>query len=575
MKTILHLMKFLRPFWNEVFLSILLGIGTVAAGVGLLGTSAYLISAAALHPSIAELQVAIVGVRFFGISRAALRYGERLVSHSVNLRLVSSLRKWFFEQLVESDTQSLAVFRSGDLLDRVLHNLETLENFYVRVLSPYIVFSVVTAGVSLFVGHYQAILGWALAGGLLITGIVIPIFSVLFTRNSAIKATHQYSMLSAGIIESLDGLEEFSAFGSNLQMLDQVSRLSRNLSATQQAISTKTGVNNGLAILFSNLTILGLIWLTIPFVRDGEMTGILLAVVVQIAMASFEAAINLPVAAQQLTQSVAASKNLFAIANEKLVIPGNSQLDHLQNSQILEVKDVSYIREEGGFSLNDISLEMTIGKKIAMVGPSGAGKSSLVELVLKLSRPDEGSISIGEVEYSRLTDEAVRSLFGVVGQGGYLFNAGLKENLLLANPAASDADLKKAIDQVGLKGWLATLPKGMDTWLGNHGTSISGGEYQRLMLAQMILKQSPFLILDEPLTNLDMVIKNEIFKIINAAFKECAILWITHEFLFMDQMDEIIYIEAGKIIERGTHLDLMKQRGKYAAEFELRGLGEN
>ena len=160
MKVILRLLGFLKPYLGEVLVSILLGVATIAAGIGLLGTSAYLISSAALHPSIAELQVAIVGVRFFGISRAVFRYGERLVSHSVNLRLVSSLRSWYFEQMDKNDQKKLAVYRSGDLLDRALHNLESLEGFYVRVLSPFIVFSVVTLGVSLFVGHYQAILGW-------------------------------------------------------------------------------------------------------------------------------------------------------------------------------------------------------------------------------------------------------------------------------------------------------------------------------------------------------------------------------------------------------------------------------
>ena len=266
MKTALRLMKFLAPFWSEIVFSILLGIGTIAAGIGLLGTSAYLISAAALHPSIAELQVAIVGVRFFGISRAALRYGERLVSHSVNLRLVASLRSWFYNRLVHNDLKVTAIFRSGDLLDRMLHHLEILENFYVRVVSPYIVFTIITIGASIFVGHYRPIIGWVLACGLVVTGILTPIFTTLSTRGLSKKSVGQYSTLSSSVVESLDGLEELTAFGSDSLMVGHMISESSNLSRIQQRLSARIGFASGLAMLAFGLTILGLLRVTIPFV---------------------------------------------------------------------------------------------------------------------------------------------------------------------------------------------------------------------------------------------------------------------------------------------------------------------
>lgn len=569
MKTTIRLLKFLMPLWREVFVSILLGIGTIAAGIGLLGTSAYLISAAALHPSIAELQVAIVGVRFFGISRAALRYGERLVSHSVNLRLVSSLRGWFFEQLVKNDSKTTAVFRSGELLDRVIHNLEVLENFYVRVISPYIVFAVITAGASAFVGQYQAELGWVLAGGLVVTGIILPIFSALLTRDPSQKALQYYSSLSASVIETFDGLEEITAFGSDLTVFGNTNGESRRVSGMQEKISTRISLTNGLAILVSNLTILGLVWLAIPYVRDGSLAGIFLAVVVQVGMASFESANSLPAAAQQFTQSMAAGETVFSVVEGTNGSLEKFEKENVENAKSLSLKKVCFKAGKGNFYLEDITFDLIPGKKTALVGPSGAGKSSIVELLIKISRLDSGKILMNGTDYLLLDENNVRDQFGVVGLGEYLFNSSLRNNLLLAQPDASDKSIMETLEQVGLASWIRNLPDGLSSWLGNHGTAISGGEYQRLILARAILRKRPFLILDEPLTNLDPLIKKDLWSIIHTVFSKSAILWISHEFLYMEEMDEILYIEGGKIHERGTHKELMESNGSYASAFNM------
>jgi ATP-binding cassette subfamily C protein CydC len=572
MKVLIRLLGFLRPFLGEVLLSILLGVATIAAGIGLLGTSVYLIASAALHPSIAELQVAIVGVRFFGISRAALRYGERLVSHSVNLRLVSSLRSWFFEQLEKNDQKKNAAYQSGDLLDRVLHNLETLEEFYVRVLSPFIIFAVITTGVCLFIGHYRTILGWVLAAGLIITGLFLPVLSILISQRASRLVTRQYSTLSAAVVESLDGLEELTAFGSNRFILERNLSLTKDISRTKNDVFMLGGLNSGLAVLVSGLTLLGLIWFSIPLIQDGFLTGILLAVVIQIAMASFEAANSLPTAAQQLTQSISAGKNLFEVGADNKQDPIKSTNDPLENPVILQVNHVGYYAEQGGFMLQDISFDLLRGKKIALVGASGAGKSSLVELILKFMRPKEGSITFDKVDISAFDDETVRSQFGVMGQGEYLFNSNLRENLILAKAGVSDEQLLDLLKKVGLMNWFVMMPQGLNTWLGNHGASISGGEYQRLMLARLILQKRPFLILDEPLINFDIKIKKDVLNILLTEMPSCGLLWISHEYLYMEKMDEILFMENGKIVERGTHSTLMQRNGKYAAAYSLQEL---
>ncbi len=568
MKTFLRLLKTLGPFLGEVLLSIILGVATIAAGIGLLGTSAYLIASAALHPSIAELQVAIVGVRFFGISRAVFRYGERLVSHSVNLHLVSSLRSWFYEQ-VEKNPGRIDSYKAGDLLDRTLHNLEILENFYVRALSPYIVFAITTAGVCLFVGQYQAILGWTLAGGLAATGILLPLFTYSLSKKPARLVAASYTLLSSAVVESLDGMEEIAAFGSNVIVLERNTQIGKGLSAQQKKLFGLGALGNALAVLFSNLTVLALVWFAIPFVTEGLFSGIILAVIVQVAMASFEGVNALPTAAQQLTQSLAAGRLLFEVEQPTMhslqVIPSPP----VDIPQSLQVEHVGFAAQDGEFSLKDISFDLQPGKKIALVGPSGAGKSSLVDLILKLKQPQQGHIYLGGNETSELSDEWVRSQFGVMGRGDYLFNASLRENLLMAKPLASDSELLETIEKTGLDEWAGRLPQGLDTWLGNHGAVISGGEAQRLLLARVILQARPFLLLDEPLASLDVAIKKDVLHILSDAMPSCGLLWITHEYLFMEKMDEILFIDKGEIIERGDHTLLITKNGKYAEAYQL------
>jgi ATP-binding cassette subfamily C protein CydC len=249
MRIIFRLLRFIEPYLGEVLVSILMGVATITAGIGLLGTSAYLIASAALHPSIAELQVAIVGVRFFGISRAAFRYGERLVSHSVNLHLVSLLRVWFYQKLLLVKQDDLSVYRSGDLLDRILHDLETLENFYVRVLSPVIVFMVVTTGVSLFIGKYDAQLGIILACGLFVTGLVLPVVSVVLSRRTAQNTARYNSDLTATLIETLTGLEDLQAFGTSHTQLEKAIASDKKVNEAQLQTSMLGGINNGLVLI--------------------------------------------------------------------------------------------------------------------------------------------------------------------------------------------------------------------------------------------------------------------------------------------------------------------------------------
>ncbi len=570
MRSVFRLLRFIKPYLGEVALSILMGVATIAAGIGLLGTSAYLIASAALHPSIAELQVAIVGVRFFGISRAAFRYGERLVSHSVNLHLVSSLRVWFYQKLSLVKQDDLSIYRSGDLLDRILRDLETLENFYVRVLSPFIVFLVVTTGVSLFTGKFDAQLGWILAGGLLITGLVLPLVSVVLTRRSAQNTARYSADLSATLVETLAGLEELQAFGTSHTQMGKAIAVNKQVNEVQLQTSMLGGGNNALVLTVMNLTVLALVWFSVPLIQGDFITGISLAVIVLVGMASFEAAQVLPAAAQRLTECVSSAGRLFQIADQSPA--GNVELLHTINRAVtdLRLEDVTFQRgEDSDYSLGHISFDLIKGRKIAIVGPSGGGKSSLVELILKFNVPDSGGIFVNGEDIQTLENQSVRSQFGVLAQDAYLFNCSLRQNLLFAKPDASDDEIRRVLGNVGLEAWVTALPHGLDTWLGERGTMVSGGELQRILIARLMIQDRPFLIFDEPMVNLDAFIQRSLIKMILTEFPHAGMLWISHTYSSMELMDEILYLEDGKVVERGDHASLLARNGKYAAVYRL------
>lgn len=570
MRSILKLLGFLKPLIWQVVLSILLGIAAVAAGIGMLGTSAFLIASAALHPSIADLQVAIVGVRFFGISRAVFRYLERLVSHSVNLKVLSNLREWFYRQIEAAPPAVLYTHKSGDLLNRVMADLETLENFYVRVVAPIFMALVVGTGVSFFLGTFNASLGLCLAAGLIFNGFVLPVCGVLATHKSAKEMITARAEISAQTVEWIQGLAELQAAGVQDQWLKQVNQKSRQAGEMQLNLSMLSGINSGLGLLLLNLTVVGLLWIAIPLVTAGSISGVSLAVILLMGMASFESVGSLPQAALMLNASLESAERLLTLnPSGQPKLTGQSLSDG-GSPTLVSCEHISFeYADDQAFALCDVSFELRRGRKLALIGPSGAGKTSLVNLLLQFWQPTDGMIKIGGIPAGELDPYRVRALFGVVSQHTWLFSSSLRQNLLLADPRADDQKLLWALQKAELADWAARLPQGLDTWLGDQGVRLSGGERQRLSVARVLLQDRPFLLLDEPVENLDPVTAGSVLESVFDLFNDRGILMITHDFSHLERLDEILLLEEGRVSERGKFAALLANRQRFAALYDL------
>jgi ATP-binding cassette subfamily C protein CydC len=564
MKIVWRLLAFLKPFTGQVAVSVLLSAGVVASGIGLLGTSAYLIASAALQPSVGALQVAIVGVRFFGISRGLLRYFERLTTHSVNFHLLARLRVWFYQTIEPLAPAGLQDRHSGDLLSVAVGDIAALENFYVRAVAPPISAVLVTVGVCGFVFAYHPNFSLILLAGLLIAGLVLPLLAYKAAKTPGQLTREARAALQTVVVELAQGLADIIAYRQEGARLAEVGAKSEALSKAQMQVVRVGAAANALMFFVENMTTWGVLVGAVHLVNAGVISGVDMAVLVLIAQSSFEAVQPLAPAAQHLGVSIAAGRRLFQFSEEDPTIrppvnpvPAPVGFDlRLENVYFRYAPDLPP-------ALAEVTMQLRPGQKLAVVGTSGAGKTTLVNLLLRFWDIQEGAITLDGLDIRCYQPAEVRRKMGVVSQNAYLFSGSLRRNLLLADDHAEDGEMIRALEQAGLSEWLRSLPKGLDTRIGEHGRLVSGGERQRIALARCILKNAPVLLLDEPTANLDALTERLFLNTLFEQFGERSLLWITHRFAGLEPMDEIIVLDGGRIVEQGTHQDLLKLGGRY------------
>jgi thiol reductant ABC exporter CydC subunit len=573
LSTLLRLLRFMRPFRAQVLLSVLVGSAAVAASIGLLGTSAYLIASAALHPSVAALQVAIVGVRFFGISRAVMRYLERLVTHNVNFHLLARLRVWFYRALEPLAPARLMAVRSGDLLSRAVSDIDTLENFYVRAVAPPLSALVVTVGASLLVGSYHPGLALLLLAALLLAGVGLPLLVYWLSRPAGQAAVAARARLSAGLVEQLQGASDLAAYGQSEVYLQRVLQAGRSLSAAQRVLGRVGALVNAVSLLLSGLAVWGVLVMGVPLV-GSRLDGIALAVLALVVLASFEAVTPLAPAAQHLETSLTAARRLFQLVDAAPVVSPPAQPLAAPASSDLSIRGLrfGYLPGEPP-ALIDFDLELPPGRKVALIGPSGAGKSTLFNLLLRFWDYSQGEILLGGQELRSCDPQEARQRLVVINQATYLFAASLRQNLLMARPQAGPAELEAAIQGAQLAELVARLPQGLDTWVGERAMQLSAGERQRVALARALLRlgghTGGILLLDEPTANLDAENEQRFFAALRAAAAGHSLVLVTHRLAGLEDLDEIIVLRNGRVVERGRHADLLQARGEFARLWEI------
>jgi ATP-binding cassette subfamily C protein CydC len=569
-KTFFRLVGLVRLYLKEVTLAVLLGTATMLSNVALIATSAFLISAAALQPSIASLQVAIVGVRFFGISRGVFRYLERLGSHALNLRLIGHFRSWFYRIIELLAPAGLSNYSSGDLLDRVVVDVEALKDFYVRVLAPPLVALVTISVWEFFLGFYHYTLVLALLTFYILLGLAVPWLVHLINKKNSTTQVDIMAELSHRWVEGVQGMAEIQANNQAENNLAELAGINQEVSRIQRKSAAGSALRSSLTGLLTNGGMWLVLLLAIPLVVSSKLEGVMLAVVVLGSLASFEAVAPLPLAAEHLERNLQSAGRLFELSSIPLPVKEPEQPITLVTPIHITIQDLTFsYKESDGAVLHEIDLELPYGKKVAVVGPTGAGKSTLINLILRFWDVKPGSILVNNQDVHRYNSDELRKRLGVVSQRTYLFSGTLRYNLLLANPTAGKADMLEALHKADLSGLVNQLPHGLNTWVGEHGLNLSAGQRQRVALARAFLKHAPILLLDEPTVNLDSLTEKEILDTIVTQTRQQSLLMVTHRLVGLEHMDEILVMQDGKIVERGTQYELLSKGGIFAKMWAL------
>ncbi|RAV01477.1 thiol reductant ABC exporter subunit CydC [Paenibacillus sp. YN15] len=570
-------LAFVGRYKGRAFLAVLLGFLTIGANIGLMGASGYLIAKAALRPeTVLLIWVPIVGVRFFGLSRGVFRYLERLASHDVTFRVLADLRTWIYSRIEPRGTVLLEDRRSGDVLGSVISDVNELQNFYLRVLSPPLV-AVLSGLLGIgIVAWWDMRFGLILAVMLILAGVAIPALSHLAGRRRGEEAAARRGELYANANDLIMGLPELLLYGRAEKAAGRVEADQRRLSALQKSQNRTAAAASGMMLACTQAAMWLMLLAAIPLVAAEALSGIALPVLATVALASFEAVAPLPQTFQQFGGIMAAASRLFELAEagqgEASAGPAAAAAHPLPAEGFaIQVEQLTFrYGPSEPAALDGVSFAIPPGMRVAVVGESGAGKSSLLQALLKLRPYEAGSVRLAGHELADLADEAVRDRFAVVSQHVQLFNESVRDNLLLARPDATDEELQQAAKAAQIHETILSLPEGYDTLVGEWGSRLSGGERQRLGLARALLRNAPVLLFDEPTAGLDSVTEEAFLRQAEeAAFPGKSVLWITHKLTGLERMDHILVLKSGRIVERGTHGELLRLQGEYWRLFRL------
>lgn len=544
------------------------GIVAAASTVALFGTSGWLISYAAQMPPVLALSVAAVMVRSFALSRSIFRYLERVVGHDAAFRGLTDLRVSIYERLERLSPVGLMRFGRGDLLARLVADVDAALDLPLRVVLPWVQAAVVSAATVAFLAWLVPGAGIALGIVLLIGLVVTPWIVARLAARAELRLAPARGDLSESVVSSLDGAADLLAFGAVDAALTDVRRRDDELTSVAKREAAGLGLGVGLGTLMQGVAVLVCLIAAIPAVIDGRIAAVWLAVAALLPLAAYDVVAPLPTAALVYQRVRGSAHRLEEVLVAPDPVHDPRQADPMPRPPLpLRCRGL-----EAGWTqepvLRGMDLDIAAGERVAVVGPSGAGKSTLAMVLLRFL-DYSGSVELSGKQLSALTGDAVREEVGLLTQEAHIFDTTVRENLHIGMALASDDELRAVLARVGLAGWLTGLPAGLDTDLGPHGAAMSGGERQRLGLARLLLANRRLLVLDEPTEHLDPQTADALTDDLLAVTGGSSTLLITHRLRGLDRVDRIVVLIAGQVRALGTHDELIAQGGWYAQRWRV------
>ena len=528
-----------RARWAWLVAGILVSLVALAAGLGLMAAAGFAFGGTIL----------LLGswLRGLGAARVGLHYLERLVTHAAMFRALADLRVWFFRGLARGAAGGLGFRRAGDVLARLVGDVDALDGLYLRIVLPLVSAIVLAPLLALLIGGSDVWLAIPIVLLFLVAALLLPWLAARASLAAGGRMVEADAALRVAALDALTGRREVRAFGAEGRMLSLVQGREAVLLTAQRGVAKRVALAGAGAFLCAQAAILALLVSVsaalIPAGILGAIPGFLLL------LATFEAVSALPRAGALAGQAAAAATRVLEAAEAPPPVPDPAQPAAMPKGFMLGFEGVQF-RWRGDHALvfSGLTLDIPEGARVALLGPSGAGKSTLAALAMKLAGPQSGRITLGGVDIASLPAESVRGRIGWLSQATHLFDASLRDNLLIARPDADDAALWAALEAARIADLVRSLPDGLDAWVGEGGTQFSGGQGRRLALARALLSPAPILILDEPCAGLDAETEREFFQTLNEAAPGRTIILIAHHLSGVERLDRIYRISGGRAV---------------------------
>jgi ATP-binding cassette, subfamily C, bacterial CydC len=539
--TLRQLLRLARAPRARLGVAALLGALTIVFGVGLMATAGYLISRAAERPAILSLTLAIVGVRFFGLARPVARYFDRLSSHDLAFRVLRRVRTQMYERIEPLAPAQLAGYRRGDVLSRMVSDVEALQNLTLRGVGPPLV-ALVAGTVSAAVA--AAVLpaaGLVLALGLVVAGVLVPVVNVALTRRSGRLQARVRGELAAELVETVSGAPELVVYGVEDERMSRLRAVDDTLERIARRASFADGVGDGLRNVVMGATVAGVLAVAVSAHAAGRLDRVLIALLALLALASFEAVQPLGQAARELVETLAAGRRVLDLTDRDpaVVDPEDPRPAPAFTAAVAFEGVRARYADSDAAALDGFSMRLEPGRRVALVGPSGAGKTTVTNLLLRFLDPEEGRVTLAGVDLRAYRMQDVRSAIAVAGQDAHLFSATIRDNITLGRPATA-ADVERVLREARLEDWVSSSPDMLDTLVGEGGAQVSGGQHQRIVVARALLGRAPVLVLDEPTAHLDGPTAQQLIRDVFAAAGERSVLLITHRPEGLELVDEVV-----------------------------------
>lgn len=560
-----YLALYKRHKWM-LTLGIVLAIVTLLASIGLLTLSGWFLSASAVV-GVAGLysfnyMLPAAGVRGAAITRTAGRYFERLVSHDATFRVLQHLRIYTFSKLLPLSPAGLARFRQGELLNRVVADVDTLDHLYLRVISPLVGAFVVIVVVTLGLCTLDVTIALTLGGIMLLTLFLLPPLFYRAGKPTGENLTRLRGEYRQQLTSWLQGQAELTLFGASQRYRARMESTELNWHEAQRRQSELTAFSQALMMLIGGFAVVAMLWMASGGVGGNTQPGALIALFVFCALAAFEALAPVTGAFQHLGQVIASAVRITQITEQEPEVQFHTQQTAVPAQVALQLQDITFAYAgQTQNALEGINLSVSAGARIALLGRTGCGKSTLLQLLTRAWDPQHGNILFNDVPLREFSEHALRRTVSVVPQRVHLFSATLRENLRLAAPKASDDVLSAMLERVGLHKLLED--DGLNSWLGEGGRQLSGGELRRLAIARALLHDAPLMLLDEPTEGLDATTESQILDLLANAMVGKTVIMVTHRLRGLASFDQIIVMDNGHIIEQGSHTELLAKQGRY------------